>query len=70
MVTASLGYARRGGWAGISVAACGSKGSGQKTISYSGFLSELESKEEYHEVGARAWEAVAHALGDCYSIYT
>lgn len=44
MTTASLGYARRGGWAGISVTARGSKVSGQKTISYSGFLSELESR--------------------------
>lgn len=70
MITASLGYARRGGWAGISVTACGSKGSGQKIISYSGFLSVLEAGHECHEVGARAWEAVAHMLGGCYSIYT
>lgn len=33
------GYARRGGWAGVSATACGSKGSDQKTISYSDFLS-------------------------------
>ena len=46
------------------------KGQARKQSLIQAFFQRWKAGHEHPEVGARAWEAVAHMLGGCYSIYT